>query len=168
MTILFILITIILNLILQSTILPYAELFGIVPNTSLVIVVVLALAKGRYYGGGFGLLVGLLQDLLFSFTLGINSLIYFLIGYFIGFVEDTFARDNVINPIIFTAISTVVYNILYSAFMFFLSRNISFVDAVRSVFSLEVIYNSIMAILIYKLFQAIFSEPKIRFNKRWR
>jgi rod shape-determining protein MreD len=158
--------TIILNLILQSTILPYFAIMGVVPNTALILVVVIALAKGKRYGSILGLVIGLLQDIIFSLTIGINAFIYFFIGYFIGFIEDTFARDNVINPIIFTALSTIFYNIVYSIFMYFLSRNITFVDAVMSVFSIEIIYNCFVSILIYKLFQILYSEPKIRFNKR--
>jgi rod shape-determining protein MreD len=161
-----IILTIIFNLIIQSTILPYFEIFGVVPNTALIIVVVLALAKGKYYGGVFGLIIGLLQDVIFSVTIGVNGFIYFFVGYLIGFVEDTFARDNIVNPIILTALATIFYNIVYSLFLFFLSINISYISAVKSVFSLEVIYNSIVSIIIYKLFQVIFSEPKIRFRKR--
>ena len=166
MKILLVILTILVNLVIQSTILPYFEIFGVVPNTALIIVVVLALAKGKHYGGIFGLIIGLLQDTMFATTIGINAFIYFFVGYFIGFVEDTFAQDNVINPIIFTAFTTIFYNMFYSLFMFFLSRNITFNEAVKSVFTLEVIYNCIISIFIYKLFQLIFSEPKIRFNKR--
>ena len=168
LSIMLILLTIILNLVIQSTILPYLEIFGVVPNTGLIVVVVLALAKGRYYGGIFGLIIGLLQDTLFSMTIGLNGFIYFFIGYLIGFVEDTFARDNVINPIIFTAFSTILYNIFYPVFIYFLSRNVTSVYVVKRIFSFEVIYNCIVSIAIYKLFQIIFSEPKIRFNKRQR
>lgn len=78
MTIILIFLTIILNLVLQSTILPYFEIIGKVPNTGLIIVVIIALAKGRYYGGLFGMLIGLLQDMLFSTTIGVNAIIYFL------------------------------------------------------------------------------------------
>ncbi len=161
-----IVITIIINFIFQGTILPYFEIFGVVPNTALIIVVILALAKGKYYGGFYGLIIGLIQDIMYSSVIGINAFILFFAGYFIGFVEDTFARDNIINPIIFTAITTIYYNILYSIFLYFLSRNISFITAVKSVFSFEVIYNSIVSIGIYKLFQKIFSQPTIRFGKR--
>ena len=84
----------------------------------------------------------------------------------IRFVEDTFARDNVINPIIFTGLATIFYNIMFSLFMYFLSRNITFIAAVKSVFSLEILYNCLVSIIIYKIFYKIFSEPKIRFNKR--
>lgn len=166
MTNFLIVITIIINFIFQSTILPYFEIFRVVPNTALIIVVILALAKGKYYGGFYGLVIGLIQDIMYSTVIGINAFILFFAGYFIGFIEDTFARDNIINPIVFTALTTIYYNILYSLFLYFLSRNISFVTAVRSVFSFEVIYNGLVSIAVYKLFQKIFSGPKIRFGKR--
>lgn len=166
MSVLLLLLTILINLIIQSTVIPYFEIFGVVPNTALIIVVVISLAKGKYYGGLFGILIGLLQDILFSMTLGVNAIIYFFIGYFIGFVEDTFVRDNVINPIIFTGLSTIFYSIVYSLSLYFLSRQITFIDAVNKVFSLEVVYNCIVSIFIYKIYQLLFKEPKIRFGKR--
>lgn len=166
MIILLLFLTILINLVIQSTILPYFEIFGVVPNTALIIVVVIALAKGKYYGGLFGIIIGLLQDILFSLTLGINAMIFFFIGYFIGFVEDTFVRDNMVNPIIFTGLGTIFYSIVYSLFLYFLSREISFIDAVNKVFSLEVVYNCVVSILIYKMYQLLFTQPKIRFGKR--
>lgn len=156
----------IINFILQCTILPYFEIFGVVPNTALIIVAVFALAKGRYYGGFYGLVLGLIQDIMYSPVIGINAFILFFVGFFIGYVEDTFARDNIFNPIFFTSLATIGYNILYSLFLYFLSRNISFTTAVKSVFSFEIVYNSIISIGAYKLFQKIFSGPKIRFGKR--
>lgn len=166
MTLPLMLITIMVNIILQSTILPYFEILGKVPNTGLIIVVIIALAKGKYYGGLLGMLIGFLQDILFSTTIGVNAIIYFFAGFIIGYVEDTFAKDSLINVIIFTVLGTIYYNIFYSLQMYFLNRHIRFIEAVQSVFSFEVIYNCIVAIILYKLFHKIISEPKIRFNKR--
>lgn len=73
---------IIINLILQSTILPYLDIMGVVPNTALVIVVIIALSKGKYYGGFFGLFIGLMQDIIFNITIGINGFIYFLLDIY--------------------------------------------------------------------------------------
>lgn len=156
----------ILNLILQSTVLPYFPIMGIVPNTSLVLLVVVSLAKGKVYGGIYGLIIGMLQDIMFSVTLGINSLIYFFIGYFIGFIEDTFVRDNIINPIIFTASGTIFYNIVYSVFLYFLTIKITFAEVISAAFSIEIIYNCIISVIVYKLFQRFILESKIRFNKK--
>ncbi|MDD2446719.1 MAG: rod shape-determining protein MreD [Tissierellia bacterium] len=161
-----IILVIILNLIIQSTILPYFSIMGVVPNTSLVLLVLISLAKGKVYGSVSGLIIGMLQDIMFSVTLGINSLIYFLIGYFIGFIEDTFARDNIINPIIFTASSTMFYNIVYSIFLYFLSIKITFTEVISATFSVEIVYNCLISVIVYKLFRRFILEPKIRFSKR--
>ncbi len=166
MTVFLLLLTIIVNLILQITILPYFEILGKVPNTALIIVVIIALGKGRYYGGLLGMLIGFLQDILFSTAIGVNAIIYFFAGYLIGYVEDTFARDSLINVIIFTALATIYYNISHSFFMYFLNRHITLADSVRSVFSFEVIYNLVVSIIIFKILQRTIAEPKIRFNKR--
>lgn len=165
MTNLMIGLTITFNIIFQITILPDLRVFGIVPNTSLVIVVILALLKGRIYGGISGIIIGFIQDILFSTVIGVNAFIYFFVGYFTGFAKDSFARENIVNPIIFSVLATVFYNLLYSLFMFFLSMDITIIQAVRSIISLEIISNAIAAAIIYKLLQKIFSQPKIRFTR---
>lgn len=159
-------ITLILNIILQSVILPGFKVFGASPNTALAIVIVIALSKGRIYGGIVGLISGLVLDVMFSMTIGISGLILFITGYFTGFASDSFAKENAVNPIIFTLLGTVFYNALFAMFMYFNSRNITLEYAVKSMLSFELILNGISALLIYMLFRKIFSRPQIRFNKR--
>ena len=158
--------TLILNLILQSVILPGVKILGTTPNTALAIVVVIALSKGRIYGGIVGLISGLVLDVMFSMTIGIGAFILFFTGYLTGFASDSFAKENAVNPVLFTVVGTVFYNALFAMFMFFTSRNITLESAVRSIFSFELILNGIAAILIYFLFRKIFSRPQIRFNRR--
>jgi rod shape-determining protein MreD len=158
--------SIILNIIIQATLIPHIGVFGVVPNTAIVLVVMIALKKGRIYGASFGIFAGMLQDILFSITLGVNSFILFFIGYFVGLAHDSLTKDSAMNHFIFTAISTVFYNILFSLFQFFLSREITFIDAVRSVFSLEVIYNGVIAVLLFMLVQRIFIQPNLKFGRR--
>lgn len=158
--------TLILNIILQSVILPGFKVFGASPNTALAIVVVIALSKGRVYGGIVGLISGLMMDVMFSMTVGISSLILFLTGYITGVASDSFAKENAVNPVIFTILGTVFYNALFAMFMYFTSRDVTLEYAVKSMFSFELILNGIAALLIYILFRKIFSRPQIRFNKR--
>lgn len=158
--------TLILNIILQSVILPGFKVFGAIPNTTLAIVVVIALSRGRIYGGVVGLISGLIMDIMFSMTIGISSLILFLIGYITGIAADSFAKENAVNPVIFTLLGTVFYNALFAMFMYFASRNVTLEYAVKSIFSFELILNGIAALLTYMLFRKIFSRPQIRFNNR--
>ncbi|WP_409228261.1 rod shape-determining protein MreD [Gudongella sp. SC589] len=166
MTILLITMSIIINIILQATLIPYIGVFGVVPNTAIVLVVMIALKKGRVYGSAFGLIVGLLQDVLFSITIGVNAFILFFIGYLVGFAYESLTRESGINHFIFTALSTIFYNFMFSLFQFFLSRDINFVDAVKSVFSLEVVYNGIIAVLLFMIVQRIFIQPNLKFGRR--
>ncbi len=165
MNTLIILLMIIFNLVIQTTIIPFFPIMGIVPNTALVLIVVIALKFGRVKGAIFGLLAGLLQDILFSSTIGINAFILFFVGYIIGFAENSFSRENIINPIIFTMAGTVFYNFVYSLFLFFLSREIVFMDAIRNIFSIEIIYNALFAAIYGYLVHIIFAKPKISFKR---
>ncbi len=158
-------IIIIVNFILQSTIFQHIAILGVVPNTALIIIVSLALIKGREIGGLIGLLVGLLQDILFSKTIGPNGFAYFFIGYYVGKSGQKVYKESLIVPIVFTAISTGVYYLLYYILMYFLSKNISFGFILKNVGIVEIIYNTVIAIPIYKWFLKIFTIPSIRFKR---
>ncbi|MSU02862.1 rod shape-determining protein MreD [Tissierella pigra] len=155
-----------LNLFLQSSILPYLSIFGVVPNTALLIIISIGLYKGRIYGGIMGLIIGIIQDILFSPVLGINSFIYFFIGYVVGLTQNKLSKDNILIPILFSILGTVFYNFAYYVFMFFLSHDIPFLYFLKDVLTIEIIYNIVLCIPIYKIFSKIFVVPKIRFGNR--
>lgn len=166
MVILILSIVVILNLVLQSSILPYLSIFGVVPNTAILIIIAVSLHKGRYYGGFLGLIMGLLQDIIFSPVIGINAFIYFFAGYFVGMVENKLTKDNVIIPLLFSIIGIIYYNFSYYVFMFFLSKDIPFLTFAKDILLIEIIYSSIFSIPIYKMFSKVFVEPKIRFGSK--
>lgn len=157
---------VIANFIIGTTILPDLSLLGYVPNISLIIVVVISLLKGKYYGSFLGLAIGLIQDIMFSFAIGVNGFIYFTLGFIIGTIEKTINNENVILPIIFSSLGTIYYNFIYFIFMFFLSRKMPNNGLVSMVFTLEILYNGIVSILIYILLSKIFVTPSLRFGKR--
>lgn len=168
LTIFLLVLIIIANFLLNITILPYFEVMGILPNTALAMVVVIALSKGRYYGGFFGIFIGLLHDILFSVHIGINGLIFFFIGYLVGLSGNVFTRDNIINPVIFTSLGTVVYNLSYFLYLYFTNIEFTYSYLIRRVVSIEIIYNALIAIVIYKIFKKIFGKTRLSFNRNKR
>ncbi|TCS91137.1 rod shape-determining protein MreD [Keratinibaculum paraultunense] len=164
--ILIMLLIIIGNFILQSTVLPHINIFGVTPNTALIIIVVIGLLRGRIFGSTVGLIIGLLHDVIFCPVIGVNGFIYFFVGYFVGMTENKLAKDNLLIPFLATAISTIVYHGLYYIFMFFLGYNIDFSVFFKNVVILETLYNSLISMLIYKWFSNIFIVPSIRFTRR--
>lgn len=166
MTIFILIIVVLLNFFLQSTIFPYISILEVVPDTALLIVIAIALLRGKYYGGFIGLAMGLLQDIIFSPVIGINAFIYFFAGYTIGIIENKLSRDNLFIPLLFSIIGTIYYNFTYYTFMFFLSKNIPFLSFTKNIMLIEILYNGVLAIPVYKIFSKIFVEPTIRFGRR--
>ncbi len=160
------LLVVLLNFILQSTIFPYIGIFGVVPNTALLIVMSISIFKGRFKGGFTGLLIGIIQDVLFSPVIGINAFIYFFAGYVMGLAENKLIKDNIFIPLLFSILGTIYYNFSYYVFMFFLSQNIPFLSFAKDVLLIEIIYNSILSIPIYKIFSKIYVVPTIRFGSK--
>lgn len=156
----------IINLIIQSTILPFFPILGYFPNINLVTIIIIAFLRGKHYGGFFGLITGLIQDILFARVLGVNALIYFLVGFYVGSVQEGLNNDNIAIPMVFSAISTIAYNFLFFTFMFFLARNIQLSVVVKNIFSLEILYNTVLAFILFKVYSRIFVVPSLRFGNR--
>lgn len=157
---------IIINFIIQSTILPSYAILDVVPNTAIIIVVLMALLKGASFGSMTGLIIGLLQDVAFSTIVGVNGIIYFFIGYTIGMNEEKLTKDNILTPIILSILATISYHVLYYLFLFFLGHTIDFYGFLRKVVLLEMFYNGLLSIFFYKLFNKIFTIPSIRFGRK--
>ncbi len=154
------------NFFLQSSILPYISIFGVVPNTSIILIICISLFKGKYYGGIFGMLIGLLQDVIFSPIIGINAFIYFFLGYFLGSIENRLMRDNAFIPILFSILGIIYYNFTFYVFTYFLSQDIPFLSFARKTLLTEIIYTSILSIPVYQMFSKAFTSPTTIFNRK--
>lgn len=159
-------IIIIVNLVLQGSLLPFFEFLVFLPNPALVSVLVIAILKDKYYGAFFGLAMGLFQDLLYGDIVGLHALIYFLIGYSIGSIKELINGENIFIPFVFSGISTMLYNLIYFLAMYFLSKRIPLSLAFIRIFSIEILYNAILAIVVYKVFSRFFSSQTLKFGRR--
>lgn len=166
MTIFLLALYIVINIIFQSTILPYLAIFGFVPNTALVLVVLISIIRGKYYGIFFALAIGLLEDVLFGATIGLNGLLYSMIGFSIGSLKNILNTDNIGVPVFFSALATIVYNFSYGILIFFLSREITFPMLMAKTFSIEIILNILTSIALYKLLFKTFKVPTLKFGNR--
>lgn len=161
-----IIITIFINFILESTILNRVMFFGVTPNLGLILVVIIALSRGRKTGGLAGIITGLLSDIVFSEVIGIKAFIYFFIGYVVGMSENKLSRENIFIPIIMTIGSTFFYHLMYMAFMFFLNNKIYMNGSFKHIFLLELLYNSILVIPLYKWLSKYYTLKGMSFSKR--
>ncbi|WP_141228303.1 rod shape-determining protein MreD [Anaeromicrobium sediminis] len=150
---------VIINITLQSTLLQHFRLFGILPNTSLLIVISFALIWGNKKGAFIGVCVGLLQDILGGVLPGMNGVIYLLIGYNVGIFQRILFKDSYLAPVLFTTVSTFLYYIIYYVIGVIIGLDISFVGLFKKVIFIETVYNSLLSILIYRFIYNLTNKP---------
>ncbi len=163
MKILIIGLLVIINLIFSSSIAPYISIMEIVPNTSILILVSVSLIERKINGGILGLFIGLLQDIIFGSTIGINALVYFIIGYILTNSNIRISRDNLTTPLLFSIGMIILYNLLYFIILYFTGVEVSIIHYVRKKLVVELIYSAILMIPIYKGISKIFISPMIKF-----
>lgn len=137
------------------------SLGGIVPNILLIIVAVHGFISGQKSGVITGFFAGLLIDIFYGQYLGINALIYLLIGYFNGYYKGGFFPDDIKIPLLYTAISDIAYSIMYYAIYFLPRGRMDIILYLKNICLPEFIYTMILALIIYKplLFLLRITDP---------
>ena len=159
---------VLLNFLLQTTLFSLLAVRGIFPNTALIIVTSYALLRGSREGAILGGFTGFLMDVFFSRMIGFYTLLYLGVGLLFGRSQKSFYRENYILPVIFCAVSTVLYQaILYiTGFMFRGEGNILFF--LMSVLLPEIIYTAVVTIPLYRLLFAVNEWMELKEKYRYR
>ena len=131
---------ILLNFILQTTVLQYIPIFGATPNTALVFVVCYAILRGDAEGGIVGLAAGLLRDIYFGPVIGVHALLCMLTGFLCGKPFKHFFRENYAAPVILVAASTFIYEFVYYVFMLLPQGKAEFMRVVLPVTAYTVLF----------------------------
>ncbi len=141
--------------VFQSTLCEYIKIAGVKPNIMLIFVVSAAFLKGSGSGLLIGIIMGLLHDCYFGQTIGSNLFLYGAIGFIVGCLTDNFNKDNIVAPVIFTFVATLVYNFGVYLFNIILKGYTSFnIYIVWNVLP-ELIYNTILAFAVYFVLYSI-------------
>lgn len=146
---------IIISLLIQINLLNIIPLFGVAANIGIVLVVGLSLMSGRFVGALTGGVYGLLVDVIFSKTIGINILLYILVGALTGHISNGFSKDNKAAMVMVVSITTVLFE-LASVFALMLLQN-GQLDMIRVliIIALEVVYNILLTLIFNKFIVAI-------------
>jgi rod shape-determining protein MreD len=88
--------TVLTALLLQDTVVTMLPLPGAAPDLLLVVVVAYALVEGPLSGMTTGFIAGLLADSLADHQLGRLALVYAVMGYATGFIEDDTERSTLV------------------------------------------------------------------------
>ncbi|WP_422444561.1 rod shape-determining protein MreD [Thermoanaerobacterium sp. DL9XJH110] len=113
---------VILLIILQSTVMAFFQIGGIRPDLPLVFILCVALVKGEYPGAFFGLVSGLLEDIIYGRFLGFNALVKFLTGYIAGYGSRDIYKGPAIITMGLTFLGSFIYNLIFMLISTFLGQ----------------------------------------------
>jgi len=149
-------IEILICFLIQSSMFHYLALAHIMPNLLLILVVSTAHMRGRMQGLLIGLFSGLLVDLMYgSSVVGLYALLYLVLGYFIGYTNNYYSKDDYTLPIIIIGVSDFLYGFFYYVFEFLLRGRLNFFYYFRRLILPEMIYTIAVSVFLYKLLHMI-------------
>jgi rod shape-determining protein MreD len=120
---------VVVGVLVQTTVAPHLTVLGAKPDTTLVMVMCVALLRGPMWGSVVGFATGLLLDIALMQTMGISSLLFTLAGYFGGRYGEGLDTDSWVPPLFTVFLATLVVQFLNAVIMFLLGieASVSFV-----------------------------------------
>lgn len=144
-----ILLTMMVALIIQSTVLQVQPFSFVAPNLVMVLLLYVAMLRGSLVALYSGLVIGLIQDVLFGSYLGLYAYTYASVGYFAGMTFRTYwSRQLVMAVLIMLGYSFVADLAAYGLSRLFGYAHVDLLAAVTHTVRI-MIWNGILALLLY-------------------
>ncbi len=142
-------IIVLLNIVFQSTFLTSITVFSIVPNPSLVLVIIYTVLRKRREGVFLAFFVGILQDIVIGLNIGPYAILYMGIAYLVAETFKGYYLKNVFPALMNTFVFSMVYLFIVYVFTFFLRGTVDFRFFLFNIMLTESLYNTIYAAIIY-------------------
>jgi rod shape-determining protein MreD len=148
---------VILALAVQSTVLSYATILGVIPQVVLVVVMSLAFTDGERVGLVVGFFAGLLQDLQLPVgsIVGLYALVYTLVGYGVGSLRDYVPSDSVWTPVLTVAAASAAVEASYATLAILFGQEWVSIGFTAKVIGLVVLYNTLLTPLVFPLVRRV-------------
>lgn len=143
---------VIVSILLQISVFPFLKLAGVTPNVVLILIVSFALMRGRAEGAVLGFVCGLILDLLSGGVVGMNALIFTVIGYLNGMLHHLFFANNILLPLGMVLASSLGYDLIMYICGFLLRNRTDFLFYLRYVIFPDVTYTFLVSVFLYNIF----------------
>ncbi len=153
---LYIFIILFFNTILQVTLYNFISIFDVIPNISLVLVVLFSLTTNMLTGGAIGLFTGLLYDFLIMDVIGINALIFFIVGISFGFLANEIDREKQFTYVIFTIVASIIFHLFNFLILFFLGTDTNNFFLIIDKILIQILLNSLICVVAKFLLTSFF------------
>ena len=140
---------------LQVNIFGTFTIAGIKPNLFVIYILFIGLFANHVTGISFGVICGLVIDLLYSKTIGISAIMLCAIGYLGAYFDKNFSKENKLTIIFMVIGATAIYEFgtyfLRSIILEFEREYLYFLKIVL----IEILYNVLLSIILYPLIQKL-------------
>jgi rod shape-determining protein MreD len=153
----------------QSTVLSYATILGVIPQLVLVVVMCLAFTDGSRVGLVCGFFAGLLQDLQLpeGSIIGLYALVYTLVGFLAGQLNEYSQSESVWTPVLTVAAATAVVEASYATLAIMLGQEWVSITFTAKVIGLVVLYNTLLTPLVFPLVRKVADRFRPERVYRW-
>ena len=104
--------TVLIIYYLQSNFFTWFNIFGIMPNLFIILVLFIGLFASKLTGTIYGIGIGLLLDLLLGQQVGIYAVSLGLIGFLAGIFDKNFSKDSRITIMAMSFGATIIYEVI--------------------------------------------------------
>ena len=132
---------------LQANFFSWFNIAGIMPNIFVIFILFIGLFSNRTMGTIYGLVVGLLLDLIIGTKVGINVIGLGLIGFLAAIFDKNFSKDSRITIMVMSVAATAIFEILsYFLSYVLIGTNLEIINFVK-ILVIEIIFNLIITII---------------------
>ncbi len=138
---------------LQANFFSWFNIAGIMPNLFVILILFIGLFGNRTMGTIYGLVVGIILDLMIGNQVGIYSIGLGLIGFVATYFNKNFSKDSRATIMVMVVGATLTFEVLTWLLNYiFVSSNIELLNFVK-ILVIETIFNLILTIILYPLIQ---------------
>ena len=138
---------------LQLNFFSWFTINGVKPNLFIILVLFIGLFTSKNLGAIYGMVIGIILDLLTAQKIGFNALILGDVGLLAEIFDKNFSKDNKMTIIVIVSITTIIAETtVYILNYVFLNLNIDMFAFIK-ILLIETMYNIILSIILYPLIQ---------------
>ena len=140
-----------LAVVLQSTLLHWVAIRGVIPDLGLIILVFVAIRRGSMTAQLSGFAAGIVEDFLSLSPLGFHAFIRTVVGFLYGLTVGSIFVDPILMPLILTIVATLFKALISSLLVNFLSIPAEGFSVFTGPLWIELGYNAILAPFLFAL-----------------
>lgn len=148
-------ITFLIIYFLQANIFPGLKIAGVMPNLFIIFILWIGLFANTIQAIIFGIIMGLLLDLIYGKVIGITAIMLCVIGYLGAYFDKNFSKESKFKIVLMVVGATIIYEFGYYALSsLIIGFECEWLKFTRIVI-FEVIYNVLITIILYPIIQKL-------------